>query len=260
MTQNGMNWTGDPGNMVTVTVAQKTALLAELSEHFEDRRGFTIATLNLDHAVKLARDPEFKAAYASHSHITADGNPVVWLSRLAGQSDVQLIPGSELVEPVISIAASKGVAVAFFGATDDSLSAAAAELEKTHPELKVVLKLAPPMGFDPVGSTADDAIEKIKASGARLVLLALGAPRQERFAARASRSMGDVGFLSIGAGLDFVSGAQKRAPAWVQSIAAEWLWRMLLSPRRLAGRYAACILALPRLTARSIQARLANGS
>jgi len=88
-----------------------------------------------------------------------------------------------------------------------------------------------------------------------VVFLALGAPKQERFAARAQQTLGAVGFLSIGAGLDFVSGAQRRAPAWVRAIAAEWLWRMLSNPRRLAARYGACLAALPGLTLHAIGAR-----
>ncbi len=87
-----------------------------------------------------------------------------------------------------------------------------------------------------MGPAADEAIRAIGDSGARVVFLALGAPKQERFAARAQRALPAAGFLSIGAGLDFVSGAQVRAPAWVRAIAAEWLWRLAHEPRRLAGR------------------------
>jgi exopolysaccharide biosynthesis WecB/TagA/CpsF family protein len=240
---------------VTVTVPTREALLEDMRRRFEAREGFSVATLNLDHAVKLARDPAFCAAYAEHSHVTADGNPVVWLSRLAGQSDVALVPGSELIDPVAALAAEMDVPVALFGATDESLDAAARGLEARHPDIRIALTLAPPMGFDPESAEADAAIAKIGESGARLVFLALGAPKQERFAARAQSALPETGFLSIGAGLDFISGAQKRAPAWVRAIAMEWFWRMSSNPRRLAGRYAACMVALPRLTLRAMAAR-----
>jgi len=103
------------------------------------------------------------------------------------------------------------------------------------------------MGFDPTGPEADKAILAIKESGARIVFLALGAPKQERFAAYAQAALPQVGFLSIGAGLDFIAGTQKRAPAWVRKVSAEWIWRMLSNPRRLAKRYWLCICALPSL-------------
>ena len=240
---------------VVVTVSNRDALLADLRQRFETATGFSVATLNLDHVVKLRRDPAFRAAYARQTHVTADGNPIVWLSRLAGQRDIRLVPGSELVDPVAGLAVQCGADVALFGATDTSLAAAAHALEARHPGLKVVSRQAPPMGFDPEGALADEAIAAIGASGARLVFVALGAPKQERFAARALECLPQVGFLSIGAGLDFLSGAQKRAPQWVQTLCAEWLWRMASDPRRLATRYGACLAALPGLTLRAVTAR-----
>lgn len=240
---------------VVVTVQDRVALLEDLRQRFGTNTGFSVATINLDHVVKLGRDPLFHDAYARQTHVTADGNPIVWLCRLAGQDDVGLIPGSELIDPVAALAAQSGVSVALFGATEASLAASAQALEARHPGLKVVSCQAPPMGFDPDGPVADDAIKAIGESGARLVFLALGAPKQERFAARAQDKLPQVGFLSIGAGLDFISGAQQRAPKWVQAIAAEWIWRMLSNPRRLAARYGACILAMPGLTLRALTTR-----
>lgn len=252
-----MNWIMTPHSepsSIVVTSADRSGLLGELRERLQQRRGFSVATLNLDHVVKLQSDAEFRKAYAAHTHVTADGNPIVWLSRLAGR-DVALIPGSEMIEPLVEMAAQDKVQIAFFGATQASLEAASEALKARYKTVEVALCLAPPMGFDPDGAAAEDAIERIRASGAGLVFLALGAPKQERFAARAQAALPDMGFLSIGAGLDFISGAQQRAPRWVRAIAAEWLWRLLGNPLRLARRYGACIAILPRLTLQSLSAR-----
>lgn len=243
---------------VTVTAPDRAGLLDDLADRMDRRAGYSIATLNLDHVVKLARDRAFRAAYGAHTHITADGNPIVWLSHLAGQRDVTLIPGSELIDPVVALAVDRDVPVALFGATEAALDAAARAFEARYPTVQIVLRLAPPMGFDPDGDAAMDAISALRDSGARLVLLALGAPKQERFAAHAQAALPEAGFLSIGAGLDFIAGSQTRAPAWVRAIAAEWLWRLLSNPRRLAARYGACILALPGLTLRAMAARKAQ--
>lgn len=240
---------------VAVNVPNKTALLDDLECRFQSGQGFSVATINLDHVVKLSRDPAFVAAYLKQSHITADGNPIVWLCHLAGQKNVALVPGSELIGPAADLAARCDIAVAFFGSTQSSLDASAAAMTAQHPGLEISLTLSPSMGFDPEGPEADTAIARIRDSGARLVFLALGAPKQERFAAYAQTRLPQVGFLSIGAGLDFVSGAQKRAPVWVRRLAAEWLWRMLSNPRRLAARYGACILAMPGLTLRALAIR-----
>lgn len=240
---------------VTVTVPDQAALLEDLGAHLATGRGFAVATLNLDHAVKLSQNQQFRAAYRTQTHITADGNPVVWLSRLAGQQDVALVPGSELIDPLAALAARQRVPVALFGATDAALTAAAEALQARHPGLEVALTRAPAMGFDPLGAGAAEDIAAIEASGARVCFLALGAPKQEIFAARAHNTLPQVGFVSIGAGLDFIAGTQTRAPTWVRALAAEWLWRLLSSPARLAARYGACLLALPGLTARALQAR-----
>jgi N-acetylglucosaminyldiphosphoundecaprenol N-acetyl-beta-D-mannosaminyltransferase len=239
---------------IAVSAPSRDALLAELETRLAAGQGFSLATLNLDHLVKIGRDPAFRSAYAAQTHVTADGNPVVWLCRLAGQ-DVSLIPGSELVEPVVAMAARRGFPVAMLGSTEASLDGAAEALMARCPGLKVPARIAPAMGFDPEGEAATAAIETLKASGARLCFLALGAPKQEIFAARAQEALPEMGFLSIGAGLDFLSGHQTRAPRWVQRLALEWLWRMAANPGRLMRRYAECFAILPAATRTALQAR-----
>lgn len=245
----------DAERTVVVNVPDRAFLLKSIARHFDERQGFTVATINLDHVVKLAKDPAFRIAYTAHSHVTADGNPIVWLERLSGRTDISLAPGSELIEPVAALAAQKDLPVALFGATEHSLTAAAKTLETQNPGLRIVLTLAPPMGFDPDHASADEMIAQLRDSGARLVFLALGAPKQERFAVRAAEMLPETGFLSIGAGLDFVAGEQTRAPKWVRAIAAEWLWRLWGDPKRLASRYGLCLLVLPGLILRALAVR-----
>lgn len=245
-----MNW----NEGITVTVPDQAALLHDLDRCLEEEEGFAVATLNLDHVVKLAKSADFRTAYANQTHVTADGNPIVWLSRLAGQQ-VSLVPGSELIDPVVALAAKKSAPIALYGASQDALDRAGQELKRRYPDLKIAFARAPAMGFDPAGQIAADDIAAIGASGARICFLALGAPKQEVFAAHALGILSGVGFVSIGAGLDFIAGTQKRAPVWVQRIAAEWLWRMVSNPRRLVLRYGACLLVLPRMTLRAAAAR-----
>ena len=239
---------------VFVTLPDQAGTLAEIEARLTRRQGFTLATLNLDHVVKLRRNPAFRAAYARHDLVTADGNPIVWLSRLAGHR-ISLVPGSDLVGPVAGIAARHGVPVALFGSTEEALRAAAKALEDAHPGLRIVACLAPPMGFDPSGPEADRAIAELQAAGAQLCLVALGAPKQEIFAAHAAAAMPETGFVSIGAGLDFLAGRQVRAPGIMRMLALEWLWRLLGDPRRLAARYGACIAILPGLTLTALRSR-----
>lgn len=231
-------------SVVRVNMPDHPSLLAEIARRLRGGQGFALATINLDHLVKLRRDDRFRKAYAAQDLVVADGNPIVWLSRLAGRP-VGLVTGSDLVIPLARLAAQENAGIALVGTTDEALAAAADEITRRAPGCRIVACIAPPMGFDPDSDTARDLLVQVRDSGARLCLLALGAPKQERLAARGRMVAPEIGFASIGAGLDFLAGNQTRAPRWVRRIAMEWAWRMLSAPRRLVPRYARCAAILP---------------
>jgi N-acetylglucosaminyldiphosphoundecaprenol N-acetyl-beta-D-mannosaminyltransferase len=240
--------------VIKVTHADAGSLLAEISVRLAAGRGFTLATINLDHLVKLQRDKAFLAAYAAQDFVVADGNPVVWLSRLAGRP-VGLVPGSDLVLPLVQAAAAAGRPLSLLGSTEGVLEAAMTQFQASVPGLRRGVLIAPPMGFDPVGAVAEEALAQVQALGPGLCLLALGANKQERLAALGRRLAPDVGFASVGAGVDFVAGQQIRAPEWVRAVAMEWLWRALSSPRRMVPRYAACAAILPGQAVQALRLR-----
>lgn len=232
------------GVTVAVNCQDQASLLQEVRLRLAQNQPFALATINVDHLQRLPEDAAFRQAYSQHDLICADGNPIVWLSRLA-RRPVSLVPGSDLVVPLMQEARNANLPVALVGANDDSLAKAAQKLRELVPGLNVALCHAPGFPFDPDGSEGAEIIEKLRASGARICLLALGAPRQERFAIRARNALPATGFASIGAGLDFLSGHQQRAPKLMRRIKMEWLWRMMSNPRRLAGRYARGFTILP---------------
>lgn len=226
-----------------INLATQAATLASMLAFAKAGRGFTLFTLNLDHLVKRRASPAFRAAYARATLVTADGAPVVRLTRVQAP-DMQRTTGADLVRPLCQAAAANGVPLYFFGATDASLAKAAAALQAHYPGLLIAGCEAPPFSFDPASPAADAAAARIAASGARIVLLALGAPKQELFADRAFAAHPDVGFVCIGAALDFISGDQQRAPLIFQKTGTEWLFRLATNPRRLASRYFQCALLL----------------
>ena len=244
---------------IAVNMPARKELMGEIRKRLINGAGFALATINLDHLVKLQNDAAFGDAYADHDFVVADGNPVVWLSRLAGKP-VDLVPGSELVTPLAELAAETGVSVALFGSTQDALDDAATKLRDETPGLEISARLAPAFGFDPTGPEADAMIEALRKSGARLTFIALGAPKQEVFAAYARQKLPEMGFASIGAGLDFIAGRQQRAPAWMRRAALEWLWRVASNPKRLALRYLRCALILPQLALRAVSDRGARST
>ncbi|QFT60482.1 Putative N-acetylmannosaminyltransferase [Sulfitobacter sp. THAF37] len=245
---------GTPPTEVAVNVPTRAALFRAVRLKFDARDGFALATLNLDHLTKLPREPVFLAAYRDHDLVVADGRPIVWLSRLAGQP-LELMPGSDMILPLCELAADCGVSVALIGSSEAALEGAADALIARTPGLKIAHIHAPPYGFDPGGSEADALLDALAASGAGLCFVALGAPKQEILAARGRDRAPRVGFASIGAGLDFLSGHQVRAPRVMRKLALEWLWRALQSPRRMVPRYAKCAAILPGLTFRALRRR-----
>jgi len=243
-----------PPHRITVNMPDAATLLAEVRTRMRAGQGFALATINLDHLVKLARDPGFRDVYAAQDLVCADGNPIVWLSKLAN-TPVSLVPGSDMVLPLAHQAARNGVPIALMGSTEEALAAAAESLKDQVQGLEIAACIAPPMGFDPKGPDARRILEEIAASGAGLTYIALGAPKQEIFAAFGREVTPQMGFASIGAGLDFLAGLQTRAPKWVRTIQMEWAWRMLSNPRRLVKRYAECAAILPGQAIRAIKQR-----
>ena len=242
---------------IEVNHSDKASLLSAVAARFVAGHGFALATINLDHLVKLGRDPGFRAAYAAQDMVVADGNPVVWLSRLA-RRPVTLVPGSDLVLPLVAAATQAGRPVAILGTTDAALSAACARLAAKVPGVTFGPCIAPPQGFDPDGATARAMLAEVAAMGPGLCLLALGAPKQERLAALGRQLAPQAGFASIGAGIDFLAGQQKRAPEWVRTLALEWLWRALSQPRRLIPRYGACAAILPGQVVQALRLRVSG--
>jgi exopolysaccharide biosynthesis WecB/TagA/CpsF family protein len=222
-----------------INVARMDEAVRLCADDAEAGRGFTLFTMNLDHVVKLRSDPEFARIYRAATYVTADGAPIVWLARKSAPQMTRTT-GADLVEPLCAEAARRGVAVHFFGASDRTLTRAKVELERRYPGLVVAGMEAPRMGFDPRSSDADRAGDAIKASGARICFVALGAPKQEVFSERMAQRHPGVGFVCIGAALDFIAGEKPRAPVFFQNNGLEWAWRLGSEPSRMAGRYARC--------------------
>lgn len=240
-----------------INLLTQSQAVDEIIAAAERKESFSAFTLNLDHLVKLRRNQKFRAAYDTARFVTADGAPVARLASRHG-CKVERVTGADLVLPLCRAAAARKLPVYLFGTTPQSLRRTEGVLAKeTGYELDVVGAMSPDLGFDPDGADAGRALERIADSGARLCFIALGAPKQELLAARAVRQGVPVGFVCIGAALDFLAGTQVRAPAMMQDRGMEWLWRLGTNPRRFAGRYMSCALMLAELELRS---RLTTGS
>lgn len=232
-----------------ITLSTMAEAVAALEMELTVGRGSTLFTLNLDHLVKLRRDPAFRQAYSQARHVTADGWPIVWLARRQ-RLGVRRTAGADMVLPLCDMAARRGLPIFLFGSSEAVLARTAAQLRARDPRLDVRGWSAPRFGFEPHSSEAAAAARRIAESGARLCFVALGAPKQELFAQAAFAQAPHTAFVCIGAGLDFIAGVQRRAPRAMQRLHLEWAWRLACEPRRLAGRYVDCALLFASLLVR----------
>lgn len=230
--------------VLKINIRSRMDLMQAVEQRLKNETGFALATVNLDHLVKLAHSAAFRTAYGHQDLVVADGFPIVWFSKLAGRP-VDLIPGSDLVVPLCELAARSGVAVSLVGSTDEVLKKAADVLRAQIPGLSIDQLIAPPFGFDPNGPHAEEILNRLNTSKTRICFVAMGAPKQEAFAARGRELAPKVGFTSIGAGLDFLARKQNRAPEWMRRMSLEWLWRLATNPTRLSGRYLKCAAVVP---------------
>lgn len=236
---------------ITINMPTMDDAVSSIVDAAQQGHGFSVCTLNLDHVVQLKTRRDFRSAYQRARFVTADGFPIVMLGRLA-KTPLKRTTGADLVIPICEQASRYGLPIFLLGSNDATLSQTKHRLMQRFPGLDVAGTYAPGANFDPHSAEADDAIARIRASGARLCFVALGAPRQEIFAARCLDHAPGVGLLCIGAALDFIAGTQTRAPRFAQKSGLEWFWRASRNPRRLAPRYARCMAVLPGLLAKTV--------
>ena len=201
--------------------------LDEIERRASSGIGGSVFTPNVDHVVNLARSPAFRAAYERASLALVDGQALLWASRLLGTGLPEKISGSDLAPKVLERAGKRGLRVYFLGG--------APGVARRRYGVEVAGIDSPIVARD--GEAPPEAIVRIREARPHLLLVALGAPKQELFVDRYREQLGPVVSLGIGASLDFVAGRVRRAPAWVSRAGFEWLFRLAQDPRRLARRY-----------------------
>ena len=167
----------------------------------------------------------------------ADGAPVVALSRLLGTPLQERVPGVDLIDPLCAKAAVMDLRVYLLGAAPGSARLAAGRLAARYPGLNIVGTACPRPGFENDSAVTDRVLSGIRGSEPNLLFVCLGSPKQEKWIAEHLERFPPLVAVCAGAGIDFLSGARRRAPATWQRAGFEWLYRLLQEPRRLGHRY-----------------------
>lgn len=223
---------GLPIDPVTLSEA-----IAAIDEAVVSGRGGAVFTPNVDHVVEYQDNAQLRAAYDAASLSLVDGMPVLWASRLLRKPLPEKVSGSDLILPLVRHAAARAWRVYLLGGGEGVAQLAARELERTLPGLQVVGAVAPMIDMRQPPSTRAPIVEAVKRASPHLVLVALGAPKQELFIHECRDELRPAVLLGIGASLDFVAGTVPRAPRWMSRSGLEWLYRLSREPRRLWRRY-----------------------
>ena len=194
-----------------------------------------ICVANVHMTMEAYDNPGFRALVNAADLVTPDGMPLVWMLRRLGFPRQERVYGPELTLRVCEAAAMEGIPVGFYGGRPEALEELVCKIKARLPDLEVAYAYSPP--FRSLAPNEDAKIVKeINASGARIVFVGLGCPKQERWMAE-HKGLIKVVMLGVGAAFDFHAGKVPQAPSWMQRLGLEWLFRLIMEPRRLWRRY-----------------------
>ena len=191
-----------------------------------------VVTANSDHIVKMRRDPALADAYRRADLAVIDGQPLVWTARLIVGAPVERVTGVDLFLSVCA-AASPRDGLFLLGGSEANSARAAEVLAERYPGLRIVGRSTAELTDD----TSEGVIREVAASGATIVAVFLGCPKQETWVRAHLHRLPAAAYLCLGGTVDIVSGALPRAGRVWQRLGLEWLHRLLLEPGRLWRRY-----------------------
>jgi N-acetylglucosaminyldiphosphoundecaprenol N-acetyl-beta-D-mannosaminyltransferase len=221
---------------VEVTAFDLPAALAEMEEALAAGRRCYACPCPVYTLMQGNERADVRAALNGAAWVTPDGMPVVWALRSLGARAAGRVYGPDLMLGLSEISARRGWGQFYLGGAPGVADALAQRMRARFPGLIVAGTLSPLVGD---GAAPDqDSVDAINASGARLVCVGLGSPKQDLWMARHRSALEAPLLVGVGAAFDFFTGRKRQAPRWVQRSGLEWLFRLGTEPRRLFRRYA----------------------
>jgi N-acetylglucosaminyldiphosphoundecaprenol N-acetyl-beta-D-mannosaminyltransferase len=195
-----------------------------------------VVTPNAHHIVMLQNNPTFRQVYQKAKWVVADGVSLLWAARLLNTPLTGRVNGTDLFEQLCASSAEQGLKVFLLGGRPGAADQAAQVLKQRHPQLQVAT-YCPAYGFEQDAQEQAAMNQAIAQAAPDLLFVGLGAPKQEYWMANHYQALQVPVSLGIGVSFELVSGMVTRAPQWMQVSGLEWLFRLLMEPRRLWQRY-----------------------
>jgi N-acetylglucosaminyldiphosphoundecaprenol N-acetyl-beta-D-mannosaminyltransferase len=221
---------------IAVDAVDPAATLEEIGRWIRDGERRYVAFVNVHGVMEAARDPALRRAYAGAGLTVPDGMPLVWMGRLRGHANVRRVYGPDMVLIVCERAAREGWSCFFYGGAPGVADRLAAEMVRRFPGLRVAGVGSPPFRTLTEEENRDEAA-RINESGASIVFVGLGCPKQEWWMEQQRQTLSAAALLGVGAAFDFHTGRVRQAPRWMMAAGLEWLFRLAAEPRRLWRRY-----------------------
>lgn len=209
------------------------------AEFFEKCKSGVVFTPNVDHLMKLQSDPEFVNTYKDATYKLCDSKILFFISRFLGTPIKEKISGSDLFPAFYQYHKNnEDIKIFLLGAREGVALKAQEKINAQVGRTMIVGAHSPSFGFEKNEEECAKIIELINQSGATVLAVGVGAPKQENFISKYKDQFTNIKiFLAIGATIDFEAGNIKRAPKWISEIGMEWLYRLLAEPKRLWKRY-----------------------
>jgi len=219
---------------VRIHAIDPPGLLREVESWIGARARRYVCFTNVHSVMETLAEPSLQRVF-NEGFAVPDGMPLVWLGRLRGHA-VHRVYGPDLTLALCARAAEAGWPVFFVGGAEGVAERLAEALKRSCPGLRVAGAEGPPFR-EPTPDEERALVERLNASGAELVFVALGCPKQERWMASHREHLTAPALLGVGAAFDFHTGRVPQAPRWMMRAGLEWLYRLLQEPRRLWRRY-----------------------
>lgn len=221
---------------VGLTVTTYNDATERILDAARSRRSYAVSALAVHGLMEAVDDADFCQLVNEIDLVTPDGQPVRWAMNALHDTNLEdRVYGPDLTWSVIEAAAAEGIGIYLYGSTEPTCDGFVAEIKRRWPD--AVLSDVQPDRFRDATAEEDEAdIERINASGAGVVLVGRGCPRQERWVATHRGSV-NAAMLAVGAAFDYGAGTLAIPPGWMQRLGLQWLFRLVQEPGRLWRRY-----------------------